>query len=480
MTEILNSTLYIGPEIVLVLGILLSVLLAAFGREKSRLVYYTFLGVVLCYMFAIVVKYDNVTTEGVSLFEGLLHLDKLSLLVKQLSAISAFIFLVHARFFRYAYDNEVYIMVLFVLLGISVLSMSTHFLTLFVSLEIVSLSSYVLVSAKKEKRNFEAGIKYLIFGATASAIMLFGVSLFFGMSHSLDFASEGFSQMVAKSPPFAVKIVTLMVLSGFLFKITAAPFHQWVPDVYQSTSTPVLSFLSFAPKAAGFLVVARIVHAGFVDLNMILVAIVCISLVVGNLSALWQNDFKRLLGYSAIVHSGFILIGLVKGPETDYYGTFFYLASYLPMTMGAFFLADLIHMKINTYDIPSMAGLGKKYGLLAFNALIILIALIGLPPTVGFMAKMVVFTTLYEVGSSAVNGGVYYFLLVFGLLNSAIALYYYLRPAYYMLVVKPIEGDSSYVNSFWMSVLLCYFSAFIIAFFVSPNLLSEWIKNVLF
>ncbi len=219
---------------------------------------------------------------------------------------------------------------------------------MYVSLELISLASYILVASNKIKQSFEASIKYLIFGATASAVMLFGISLFYGIGQNLNFTSSEFVEHVSKNPNGPIQVISFMVLSGFIFKIAAAPFHNWVPDVYETTSTPIISFLSFAPKAAGFVVIARLVMADFANLSYILIIVATLSLIVGNFAALWQNNFKRLLGYSGIAQSGFILIGLIKFKNADFYGTFFYLVSYLPITMGAFMLADLIYKKIGT------------------------------------------------------------------------------------------------------------------------------------
>lgn len=477
LEEIFHSSTHILPEWVLFLGILATCLALAFTKEESKSAFYLFALTVILYVYSLVISASQVTVEGQSLYQGLLHLDKKALLIKQLTGIAAIIFMVHARLFSYKFPGEVYVLTLFVLFGISFLSMTTHFMTAYVSVELISLASYVLVASGKMKRNFEAGIKYLIFGATASALMLFGISLFYGLSHSLNFSSPAFAEGLALNPAGPVRIISFMVLGGFLFKIAAAPFHHWVPDVYESTSTPVISFLSFAPKAAGFIFISRMVAADFTDLNYTLALVIVLSLVVGNFAALWQNDFKRLLGYSGIAQSGFILTGLITGNNSDVYGTFFYLVAYLPVTMGSFFLADFIWKKSLTLDIPSMAGLGKKYPLLGLNALVILISLVGLPPTVGFLAKLVVFSSLADAASVS-SGYLLYGLLVFGLFNAAIALYYYLRPAYMMIVRDPAEKHSGFSYDLLIALVLSWFSFTLIYLFIRPDFISEWVSGV--
>ncbi len=473
LEEIFQSSTRILPEWTLFTGILATSLGLAFTREGHKLPFYLFGLSTLLYLYSLVLTAPQVTTGGESLYGGLLFSDKKAMLIKQLSGIAALIFMVHARLFSYKLSGEVYLLVLFVLFGISFLSMTTHFLTAYVSLELISLASYALVASGKMKENFEAGIKYLIFGATASAIMLFGISLFYGLTHSLEFTLPEFATALSLQPAVPVQIVSFLVLGGFLFKIAAAPFHHWVPDVYESTSTPVISFLSFAPKAAGFIFLSRLVTADFAHLNYLLALVIALSLITGNFAALWQDNFKRMLGYSGIAHSAFILTGLITADKGDVYGTFFYLVAYLPMTMGAFFLADFIHSKTGTYAIPAMAGLGKKYPLLGINAVIILISLVGLPPTVGFLAKLLVFSSLADAAAAS-SGYLLYGLLVFGLFNAAIALYYYLRPAYMMIVRDPAEKNSGFSYSLLVTLVLSYFSFTLLYLFLNADLINEW------
>lgn len=476
MEEIRISAANILPELILILGVFGVVLAVSFKKPESKLSFYLFALIIVSYFFLVQLSLGN--ADGKHFFHQLLFLDIPAIFIKQLAALSAMIFMVHARIMHYKYAGEIYALILFILLGISFLSMTTHFITMYVSIELISLSSYVLVASDKLKKNFEAAIKYLIFGATSTAIMLYGISLFYGISHELDFSSATFLDSVSKNPSLAIQAISFMVLGGLFFKIAAAPFHQWIPDVYESTSTPIVSFLSFAPKAAGFLIISRFVSADFVDLTGTLVLIVVLSLVIGNFAALWQNNFKRMLAYSGIAQSGFILIGLVGTKDSDFYGTFFYILAYLPITMGAFLLADYLSLKVGSFHIPNFAGLGKKYPILTINAVIITISLIGLPPTIGFMAKLVVFSSLANQAFENSNM-LLYGLLVFGLLNAAIAIYYYLRPAYFMILKEEDEHQKSrYFQSITLTLVLSYFGAILIFFFIYPNFLSDWVQHV--
>jgi NADH-quinone oxidoreductase subunit N len=478
LQEILTSSQHILPEWILLLGILLLVIIVSFQKKDSKWPYrFSFL-LVLAYTFTATYFYENLPSEGLKLYGDLLFIDQTSLFFKQLVAISTIVFLIHSRLFQYKFDGEIYFLILCILLGLSFLAMTTHFLVIYVAIELVSISSYVLVATKNEKTNFEAAIKYLIFGATSSAIMLYGISLFYGMGHVLNFAEQTFSESISTNSPLVLQIVSFLFLGGLFFKIAAAPFHSWVPDVYEVTSTPIISFLSFAPKAVGVLVVARVVQANFADLNVVLLLIIFVSLIIGNLAALWQTNLKRMLGYSGIAQAGFILIGVLKGPQTDFYGAFFYILTYLPITMGAFFLADLLKKQSGSDEMEDFKGIGQKNIFLGLNAVIIMMALVGLPPTIGFMAKLMVFSSIINLGE-AMHSSVYFVLLIFGLLNAAISIYYYLKVPYFMLIKKSYN-QPRYNPDFFLTLVLTYFSIALLIFFLYPDFGTEWIRKVLF
>jgi NADH-quinone oxidoreductase subunit N len=478
LQEIRQSTEQILPEWLLALGILWVILAISFGNVGSKLPYRLSFIVILAYTLSVTFFYSDAVTNSVSLYSGMLILDKTSVFFKQLLGISAIMFMIHSRLFKYKFEGEIYFLILCVILGLSFLSMTTHFLVIYIALEIASISSYALVASKKQKTNFEAAIKYLIFGAASSAIMLYGVSFFYGISHSLNFTDPIFLKFTSSNSPLIIQVLLFMFLGGLFFKIAAAPFHSWVPDVYEVTSTPIISFLSFAPKAIGVLVVARVVQANFADINTVILLIIFFSLIIGNLAALWQTNLKRMLGYSGIAQAGFILIGLLKGPQTDFYGVFFYILTYLPITMGAFFLADLLHSLTGSGKIEDYKGLGQKHVFLGINAVVIMMALIGLPPTVGFMAKLLVFSSIVNLGD-ALGSSVYYGLLLFGLLNAAISIYYYLKVPYTMLI-KTANNQPQYAPNYLISMVLTYFSIVLLVLFFFPDFGTEWIKAVVF
>ncbi len=482
LQNIFKSSQLIIPELILIIGILGLVIIVSFDKTKSNsgLNFLYSLSLLFIYIYFAIHHYQLSLKSStfVQGFNNMLYIDMASLFFKQLICLSAFIGIIHARFFKFKFSGEYYILIFCIVLGLSFLTMTTHFLVIFVSLEMVSIASYALVTLQKEKINFEAGIKYLIFGATSSTIMLFGVSLFYGITHSLNFADLEFLKSLNSNSSTIIQIISFLFLGGILFKAAAAPFQSWVPDVYESTPGPIISFLSFAPKAVAFLLIARFIHFSSVSLEMVIIVVAILSLVIGNLSALWQDNTKRMLGYSGIAQSGFILIGLLKNEANDFYGSFFYILAYLPITMGSFFLADLLFKQTNSPNMSDYKGLGQKNVFLGINAVILMMALIGLPPTLGFLSKLVIFSSITSIHNLNSNS-IYIALIIFGLLNAAVSIYYYLKIPYYMLVkgsykIKDVSID------FFLTMVLSYFSITIVFLFFFPEKLSEAINLILF
>lgn len=455
------------PEWFLVLGMVVILIFSIFrnkGSQKNPIFEITIF-FILGFTYLVTFYYPSILKQQDSqkLFYGLITLDSQAIFYKQLIAISAVILLAHIRILKYTFEDEIYFILLCLVFGLSILSSTTHFIVIFISLELVSLSTYVWVAHSKNKAAYEASIKYLIFGAIVTAIMLLGVSYFYGITHSLDFSSFN-TKLFADQNPVLITILSIMFLGSFLFKVGAVPFHSWLPDVYETTATPLLSFLSFAPKAIGFCLISRFISTEISDFNLVLAFLILASLVIGNLSALWQVNAKRMLGFSGIAQAGFMLLGLIVRKDVDLYSLNFYVTTYLPISMSSFLLLDILYKKSKSYLIDDYLGLGQKYPILAVNAIIIMMALIGLPPTLGFSAKLLIFGTLVEQGNK-ISEIFKYGLLIFGLLNMAVSIYYYLRIPYQMLIAKNKEIASKETIDFPM-VLLSYFSALLVIAFL--------------
>jgi NADH-quinone oxidoreductase subunit N len=477
LESVLSGSENILPEIFLATGLLVLVLVVSFQKSNLSTVFYLAICINIIYIIFASKFYLSTLTKGESifLFEKMLTIDLSSLLFKQLIHIAALIFFIHSRILKYEYRGEIYLLILAICLGLDIMVMSQHFVIIFLALEFSSILSYVLVASDQKKINFEAAFKYLIFGSTSSAIMLLGISFIYGISYSLNFSDSALAIALQKQGLVLPQILLFFVMAGVLFKVAAAPFHSWVPDVYQTTSTPILSFLSFAPKLAGFVVIGQFIKVLEIDLDWVIGIIAILSMTVGNLAALYQKNLKRMLGFSGIAHVGFILTGLLLYKQNQHYGTYFYLISYLPITMGSFYLADVLNKYKNSYTIEDYKGLGQNFPSLGLNALIIMAALVGLPPTIGFLAKIMVFSGLLQAQESS---SLYYTLLIFGFLNTAISIYYYLKVPFIMLIKGTNIPQIKIPEGVLLNFSLTYFSVVIILLFFFPDQISEIVRQI--
>jgi len=319
--------------------------------------------------------------------------------------------------------GEVYAMVLFATTGMISLAVSNDLIMLFVGLETMSICLYVLAGLiKEEKTGAEAALKYFLLGAFSTGFLLYGIALIYGATGATNFA------LVAASADASLLFMagSALLLVGFFFKISAVPFHMWTPDVYQGTPTTLTAYFATASKAATFvafiLVLTRMMPvAEGVEWAHVLSAIAIITMIVGNLIALVQDNVKRMLAYSSIAHAGYLLVGLAAGTAAGYTGVLYYLFAYTVMNIGAFGVIAYYERNhaLDFSDVNNYAGLGYKQPVMAVLLSIFLFSLAGIPPFVGFLGK-------YYVFAAAVNAGLVS-LAVIGVLASAASVYYYLR-----------------------------------------------------
>lgn len=341
--------------------------------------------------------------------------------------------------------------------GMMLLGSANELITIYVSLELTALPVAALLAFLREDRSAEAGLKFLILSGVSSAVLLYGLVFIFGFAGTtrLDEIFARLAELQASggldaTVPFgsyALLIGIVLAVSGFAFKLAAAPFQMWVPDVYEGGPTPVVAFLSVASKAAGFAVVLRVLYSAFgapelaVEWSALFAVLAVVTMTLGNLMALTQKNVKRLLGYSTISQAGFILIGLaavaantssgnlVAGPQS----VVFYLAGYAFTNIAVFLGVIAITNRTNDNTIAGFAGMGKRAPLTALLLAVGLISLLGLPPTVGFMSKVFIF-------NAAVNSGLTW-LAIAGVLNSVISAYYYLRVIRAMYMDAPTSDE---------------------------------------
>lgn len=351
--------------------------------------------------------------------------------------------------------GEYYFLLLGAAIGIFFMVSTNNLLLLMLGLELLSLASYSLAGFHKgSKRSAEAALKYIVFGGLSAGVMLYGISLLYGLTGTIDLermgravtdgASVSLATQFAVSPvPVAVAVV--LVLAGFAYKVSVVPFHFWTPDVYEGAPTPVTTFLAVASKAAGFAVLLRFVGALFLvegveqvvadyadRIGMLLALLAAVTMTLGNLSALRQSNLKRMLAYSSIAHAGYVLIGVAAMSEEGFSAAIFYLAAYYFMNLGAFGFLLFFEGVTGSEEVDSLKGLGWRYPLVSCAMVVFLVSLTGLPPTVGFYGKLLLF---YE----GVDAGLGW-LVVIAALNSVISLFYYFRVAKALFLSQPEEG----------------------------------------
>ncbi len=332
--------------------------------------------------------------------------------------------------------------------GIALMASATDLLMAYLAMETVSLSSYVLTGFRRSHPlSHEAALKYVIYGGVASGIMIFGMSMLYGFAGTTQFSElaailkvDGFIVQTGSIGSLGIIVAMMFVFTGFCFKIAAVPFHMWCPDVYQGAPTPFTGFLSVAPKAAGFALLLRFLSELFyssdVSIKTPILAIIglisAVTMTLGNLTALHQMNVKRLLAYSSIAHAGYILMGVVV---LDLYGSsavLIYLAVYLFMNLGAFAVVQSVADSEGSEDITAFRGLGYRSPFLAVSMGIFLFSLAGLPPLAGFIGKFYLFAALIRT-----NAFWLVVLAVIGIVNSLIALFYYVRIIREMFLTQP-------------------------------------------
>lgn len=368
-------------------------------------------------------------------FNGMFVVDSLAWFFKAFFLTAMIFIFAMARFFfkpTNEHRNEFYFLLWLSLLGMCFIASSADFLLLFISIEILTISLYVMTAyLKSDRLSIEAGMKYLILGALASGFFLYGISIIYGVTHTTRFdAIQFFINTHAMTPMILLGLV--FVVAATCFKIAAVPFHMWVPDVYQGAPTPVTALLSVGSKAAGFIIMMRIFYGAFVgwhdQWSLILAILAAITMTYGNLVAMFQTNIKRLLGYSSIAHAGYLLMGIAAGSILGASAVILYLLGYLFTSLAAFLVIILFSSVIKSDLIDDYAGLAKRSGFLGCAMLLALVSLAGLPPMAGFFGK---FTLLL----ATINSG-FIWLALIASANIIISVYYYL------IIAKRMYADT--------------------------------------
>ena len=433
----IESLLHFTPEILLVVFaaavIILDLLVK--NRESQKVAYLSLVGLG-CTLVAILVTNSVLgTNEPISLFFGMIRLDKFAVFFKVLlllATAATILFSLRSEEIDGKLKGEYYALLLAVTFGMFLMASSTNLLMIFISLETVSLTSYILAGfLTHSPRSSEAAFKYITYGAVASGTMLFGLSLLFGMTGTGDLATISIELpdllVSGKVTALGLLIAITFILAGIGYKIASVPFHMWSPDVYEGAPIPITAFLSVASKAAGFALFIRFFYTGFgnseimqsVDWGLLLAIISALTMTVGNLAALPQRNIKRLLAYSSIAHGGYLLMGAVLLTPEGLSAILFYLIVYFFMNLGAFYVVVLIANEAGSEMIDGYRGLATRAPFVAAAMAIFLFSLTGIFPFAGFFGKWLLFNAVISEGM--------YWLAIVGLLNSVVSLYYYAR-----------------------------------------------------
>lgn len=370
-------------------------------------------------------------------------LDRLAVVLNIFILFSVFLAITYSRYYhreRQIPDLEFHVLALFSTLGMLILVSSHNMLTLFLGLELLSLPTYAMVALRRDQSFcVEAAMKYFIIGAVASALLLYGLSLLFGATQSLDFSAIAALVNMVPSQQNLILITSLIfIVVGIAFKLGAAPFHMWVPDVYEGAPTSITLFIASAPKIAAFGMAIRLLVEAMPGLHIewqhLLIVVSLLSMTVGNIAAIVQTNIKRMLAYSSIAHIGYMLLGILCATPNGYAAALFYVVTYSLMTLVAFGILTLLsHSGFEAEKMEDLAGLNNRNPWLAFVMLVVMFSMAGIPPLVGFIAKLSVLEALIRVHLV--------WLAVVAILLAVIGSYYYLR------VVKVMYFEQGHLSS---------------------------------
>ena len=448
-----------APEIILTVMGMVILILDALSSGARRTLAYGLSLVTLAVLAGVSFWQWNMGLVGETFF-GMYIADPLAHLLKMASYLAVALTLVYGREYMQSRDmlrgGEFYVLVLFALLGQMVMISAGNFLTIYLGLELMSLALYALVAIRRDHaQSTEAAMKYFVLGALASGFMLYGMSMLYGATGNLDLRNIADAVNSGQIDYLPLTFGVVFLVAGLAFKLGAVPFHMWVPDVYQGSPTAVTLVLAAAPKLAAFAITLRILVVGLGDLTgdwqPMLLILAFLSLAIGNLTAIMQTNFKRMLAYSTISHMGFILLGLASGSldgdkqfDTESYGSaLFYMLTYVLTTLASFGLIMLMTREGHECeDISDLKGLNRRSPWMAALLLLLMCSLAGLPPLVGFDAKLLILQTLLKSDRL--------WMAVVAVLFSLIGAFYYLRVIKVMYFDEPEVAAPTIETVWWV------------------------------
>ncbi len=441
MDSVMNFSL-VTPEIFLLSATCFILLLDVFLGDKCRILgYLSAIGAMLTTALLVVVSYGGDKAEALN---GMFVLDNMAIVLKTSVLLIVVAIFIYARPYlidRKIFKGEFYTLSMFATLGMMIMISANTMLVIYLGLELLSLSLYALVAFRRDDgRASEAAMKYFVLGAIASGMLLYGMSLLYGLSGSIDL--KGVASYVANQDIMS-NLVLLFALTfiivGLGFKFGVAPFHMWVPDVYEGAPTPITMFLGSAPKIAAFAMTMRLLvdgmEFGSAGWQQMLIPLAVLSLIIGNIAAIAQSNIKRMLAYSTISHMGFVVLGILSASELGYSASMFYTITYAITALGGFAIILLLsHSGIEAENIDDLRGLNDRHPWYAFMMLVFLFSMAGVPPLVGFYAKLAILQAVVQAG--------FVWLAVLAVIMSVIGAFYYLRAVKLMYFDKPTTNTS--------------------------------------
>ncbi|MCC2666137.1 MAG: nuoN [Gammaproteobacteria bacterium] len=429
------------PEIFILCMASIILLVDVFLRERYKIITYVLTQLTLVGTFLLVTLQYHEYPLSIITFSGHYIVDRLAVLTKLFVLLTSFFAFIYARQYikdRHIQRGEYYSLGLFAVIGMLIMASAYSFLTIYLGLELLSLSLYAMVALQKESAAAtEAAMKYFVMGALASGLLLYGISMLYGATGSIGILTiRNVLESGLLHQNGVVLLGLIFILSGLLFKFGAVPFHVWVPDVYTGAPTSVTLFIASAPKIAAFCITMRILVQALSTFSVtwvsFLIIIAILSMFSGNLLAIAQTNIKRMLAYSSIAHIGYTLLGLIAGPGSaqGYSAAMFYITTYVMIAAGAFAVIALLSKQgIELDQLDDYRGLNARNPWLAFMMLLLMFSMAGVPPTVGFFAKLGLLEALVEAH--------YVWLAALALLFAIIGAYYYLRIVLVMYFEEP-------------------------------------------
>jgi NADH-quinone oxidoreductase subunit N len=452
-----SDTLFLLPEIVVAIGAMLLLIAPVSGFKNdattAKWAMLALLGISAVSVFAC--SYAVQSVDQTATFARMFALDAFSIFFKLLFiATLVMVTLLSDEFLRLSRYAawEYYSLMAFALCGMMFMASGVHLASIYVGLELMSLSSYILAGYfKNEQKSTEAAMKYFVLGAVSSAILLYGISLIYGVTGTLNLRgiAVAMSTLVTND---ALMFGIMLLGAGLCFKIAAAPFHMWTPDVYEGAPTPITAFLSTASKAAAFAIFARIFYVGLhhfrLDWQFVLGVVAALSMIVGNLAAITQDNVKRMLAYSSVGHAGYVLLGIISVSEMGLRGVLVYSVVYVFSTLGIW--ATVLMLEKHEYageTVDDFIGLHKRAPFWAFAMLVFLLSLGGIPPTSGFIGK-------YFLFYAAVGAG-FGWLAIIAVLMSAVSMFFYFRLVMAMYLREGNEADVAAGGGLKLVAIVC-------------------------